>query len=271
MSKIKLDQYFTEENVARHCVEKTFEVLGQDWDRIIEPSAGEGVFLKFLPPTTIAYDISPKFQNTITADYRQVELPYMERSLVIGNCPFGRANKLSVQFVKASLRHSPYISFIQPISQLGQNRTMTNTELLYSEDLGTALFSGRSIHCCLNIYHYCEDGHKHSYDIEGITECRHIFRSGKDQHSDELLNKKWDFRVAAWGRIRLLEDDEFCPNEVVLMVDDDMKDWVREQLQKCDFRELVSCVSTPNLPAWRLKKWLWEQYTLQSTQSMIKS
>ena len=27
--KIKLDQYFTEENVARHCVEKTFEVLGE--------------------------------------------------------------------------------------------------------------------------------------------------------------------------------------------------------------------------------------------------
>jgi predicted RNA methylase len=72
--------------------------------------------LKHLPAGTLAYDIAPEADGIEIADYREVKLPYMERSLVIGNPPFGRANKLSVQFIKASLQHSDYIAFIQPIS-----------------------------------------------------------------------------------------------------------------------------------------------------------
>jgi hypothetical protein len=77
-------------------VNKTFEILGSNWDRIIEPSAGAGAYLKYLPENTLAYDIAPEASNIIESDYREVKLPYMERSLVIGNPPFGRANKLSV-------------------------------------------------------------------------------------------------------------------------------------------------------------------------------
>lgn len=184
----------------------------------------------------------------------------MEKSLVIGNPPFGRANKLSVQFVKASLLHSPYVAIIQPISQLDQNRTMKDTELLYSEDLGIMKYSNKPVHCCFNIYHKCKDGHKQNFDIPGVLECRHIFRSGKQQHSDDILNYPWDFRVSAWGNIRLLEDGETCPNEVVLKTDSTMREWVGQKLRQCDYKALLSCVSTPNLPAWRLKKWLKEEY-----------
>lgn len=137
---------------------------------------------------------------------------------------------------------------------------MSDTELLYSEDLGPLPYSGRKVHCCLNIYHKCKDGHKVDFTIPGITECRHIFRSGKYQHSNEILNYPWDFRIAAWGTIRLLEDGEFCPNEVVFSVDDTMKEWVRDKLLNCDYQSLLSCVTTPNLPAWRLRKWLKEEY-----------
>lgn len=100
MAKIPLDKYYTEDSLAKHCVEKTFEILGSDWDRIIEPSAGAGAYLKYLPKNTLAYDIAPEAPNIKTADYREIQLPYMEKSLVIGNPPFGRANKLSVQFIK---------------------------------------------------------------------------------------------------------------------------------------------------------------------------
>ena len=260
MTKIKNDKYYTEDNLAKYCVNKTFEVIGNDWDRIIEPSAGAGSFLKYLPEATIAYDILPEAEQVIQADYREVELPFIEKSLVIGNPPFGRANKLSVQFVKHSLTHSPYISFIQPISQLNQNRTMKDTELLYSEDLGKLSYSGKLIHCCLNIYHYCKNGHKQKFDIPGIVECRHIFRSGKYKHDDEILNYPWTFRVSAWGKIHLLSADETCPNEVVFICNDDIKEWLHKKLQECDYQNLISCVSSPNLPAWRLKKWLYEEW-----------
>ena len=260
MAKIANDKYYTEDTLAQYCVNKTFEVIGDEWERIIEPSAGAGAYLQFLPKDTIAYDIEPEADGIIKSDYREVKLPYIEKSLVIGNPPFGRANKLSVQFVKHSMELGDYCSFIQPISQLNQNRTMKDTELLYSEDLGTVKYSGRDVHCCLNIYHKCKDGHKQNFDIPGIIECRHIFRSGKYQHSDEILNDNWDFRVAAWGSIRLLGENEFCPNEIVFKAEDEIKPWLKQKLQECDYKELLSCVSTPNLPAWRLRKWLKEEW-----------
>ena len=88
MAKIPLDKYYTEDALAEYCVKKTYEILGSDWDRIIEPSAGAGAYLKYLPKNTLAYDIAPEAEGIITADYRDVVLPYMERSLVIGNPPF---------------------------------------------------------------------------------------------------------------------------------------------------------------------------------------
>lgn len=260
MAKIALDKYYTEDSLAEYCVNKTFEVLGTDWDRIIEPSAGAGSFLKYLPEDTLAYDIAPEAEGVIMQDYREVDLPYVSKSLVIGNPPFGRANKLSVQFIKTSMKHSDYVSFIQPISQLNQNRTMKDTELVYSEDLGKLEYSGKKVHCCLNIYHKCIDGHKTDYDIEGILECRHIFRSGKYQHSEDILNDKWSYRVSAWGTIKLLGDNEFCPNEIVFKVSPEMNHWLRNKLVLCDYQSLLSCVTTPNLPAWRLRKWLKEEY-----------
>ena len=113
MAKLELDKYYTEDTLAQHCVDVTFSLLGKDWDRIIEPSSGGGAFLKYLPEDTIDYDIAPELDRTIQMDYREVQLPHMERSLVIGNPPFGRANKLSVQFMIASLKHSDYVAFIQ--------------------------------------------------------------------------------------------------------------------------------------------------------------
>lgn len=260
MSKIALDKYYTESSLAKYCVDKTFEIIGDNWTRIIEPSAGAGAFLQYLPPNTLAYDIAPEGKNIIQADYREISLPYLENSLVIGNPPFGRANKLSVQFVKASLLHSDYISFIPPISQLNQNRTMKDTELLFSEDLGKMNYNNKPVHCCLNIYHKCVNGHRQDFSIPGILECRHIFRSGKYKHDDKILNTPWNFRVSAWGNIKLLENEETCPNEIVFLTDENTKEWLSQKLKMCNYKELLSCVSTPNLPAWRLKKWLKEEY-----------
>lgn len=258
MAKLELDKYYTEDTLAQHCVDVVFSLLGSEWDRIIEPSSGAGAFLKYLPETTIDYDIAPELDRTIQMDYREVKLPHMERSLVIGNPPFGRANKLSVQFMIASLKHSDYVAFIQPISQLNQNRTMKNTELLYSEDLGKVAYSGRKVHCCFNIYHK-SDKPQEDYKIEGIYS-RHIFRSGKAQHSDEILDFPWDFRVQAWGNIHLLGENEFSDNEIVFRVDDEAKkSWLEKKLKECDFHSLLSCVSSPNLPVWRLNKWLFEE------------
>lgn len=262
MAKIENDKYYTNSALAQHCVEVVKQVCPIEWERIIEPSVGAGAFLSYLPENTIYIDIEPdnSLPNTIQADFREINLPYIANSLVIGNPPFGRANKLSVQFIKKAMSLGDYCAFIQPISQLNQNRTMKDTELLYSEDLGKMEYSGKKVACCFNIYHKCKDGHKQDYSIPGVLECRHIFRSGKYKHDDKILDYPWDFRVSAWGDIRLLDVKEYCPNEIVFRVDNERKEWLEHQLKNCPYKELLSCVSTSNLPAWRLRKWLKEKW-----------
>lgn len=260
--KIANDKYYTSDELAAYVVNKTFEVLGSDWNRIIEPAAGCGSYLNYLPVSTIAFDILPDDPRIVQQDYLTTSLPYVEKSLVITNPPFGRANKLSVKFMIHSLKHSDFVSFIQPISQLNQNRTMKNTELLYSEDLGKVEYSGRLVHCCLNIYHK-KIGANESYEIPGIYG-RHIFRQGKYKHNDDILNFPWDFRVAAWGRIRLLNKSEFADNEIVFRVDDAAQyEWLKQELVSCNYSTLVYSISSPNLPIWRLKKYLKERYEIQ--------
>ena len=262
MAKLIHDKYYTEESLAEYCVRKTFEVINIPFERVVEPSVGAGAFLPYLPEDTIYYDLfpDPKCEDAIQEDFRNVKLDYIQNSLVIGNPPFGRANKLSVQFVKKAMELGDYCSFIQPISQLNQNRTMKDTELLYSEDLGIMSYAGKEVHCCLNIYHKCLNGHKQNFDIPGVEECRHIFRTGKYKHEDDILNYPWDFRVSAWGDIHLLAEDETCPNEVVFRVKDEVREWIKDKLTVCKYKDIINCVSSPNLPAWRLRKWLKEEW-----------
>ena len=46
MSKIKNDKYYTSNELAEYCVNKTKEIIGkQNISEWLEPSAGAGVFL----------------------------------------------------------------------------------------------------------------------------------------------------------------------------------------------------------------------------------
>ena len=70
----------------------------------------------------------------------------------------------------------------------------------------------------------------------------------------------WDFRVSAWGTIKLLDEGETCPNEIVFRCNDNIKEWLEKKLKECNYKNLLQCVASPNLPAWRLRKWLKEQW-----------
>ena len=60
------------------------------------------------------------------------------------------------------------------------------------------------------------------------------------------------------GNIRLLNDGEYCPNEVVLKVEKDKIEEVSKILQNANLSSLANGITTPNLPAWRLKKYIYE-------------
>ena len=70
----------------------------KDYDLILEPSAGEGAFLDYLPKSkSLGIDIDPKREDVIEHDF--FEFSTNKKTLTIGNPPFGRKNKLSVEFL----------------------------------------------------------------------------------------------------------------------------------------------------------------------------
>ena len=113
---INKEQFFTQPETA----EKLSQWLkGQDWfqnvTEIIEPSAGDGVWLDHLPVTQ-AYDLEPKSDRVKQADYLETEIPYKKGSLMVGNPPFGRMGSLAMKFVKKGCNEVDYIAFILPAS-----------------------------------------------------------------------------------------------------------------------------------------------------------
>lgn len=102
------DKFYTIPEVAKECID-TLNL--DDYDLIIEPSAGSWAFSRWLPrDKTISLDLypDPEWSETIQQDYLELDLMGLITSrdahnvLIIGNPPYGRLSSLAVKFVKKS-------------------------------------------------------------------------------------------------------------------------------------------------------------------------
>ena len=115
-TKLDNDKYYTPIDLAKECIDKTFEIIGKEnITEIIEPSAGNGSFSNQIA-NCIAYDLFPESDNIKTADFLDIKLGYKSGRLFIGNPPFGVHNKLVVDFYDKCCDCGDYIAFILPIS-----------------------------------------------------------------------------------------------------------------------------------------------------------
>ena len=106
----KLDKFFTRDDVIQRCLQ---QVDLAQYDFILEPSAGNGAFLKYLPATTTAIDIEPDSDAVRQFDYFDYQIPSgYHQALVIGNPPFGVNHQLSAQF----LQHSFAMGAVQTVA-----------------------------------------------------------------------------------------------------------------------------------------------------------
>ena len=114
------DQFFTPVDIARHCWETFLSIVANDIDvneyTFIEPSAGSGVFLKFLPEYTIAFDIEPRGEKIMKQDYLLWKPTITtDKYIVFGNPPFGLRGHLALKFIIHSLSiGAEYVCFILP-------------------------------------------------------------------------------------------------------------------------------------------------------------
>ena len=114
------DQFYTPIATAKMCYEKFCDILLQYEDderkyRYIEPSAGDGSFLKVLPTDrTIGLDIEPKHESVIQQDYLTWTPEQKTNNIVFGNPPFGLRGHLALRFINHSFDFADYVCFILP-------------------------------------------------------------------------------------------------------------------------------------------------------------
>ena len=118
-----MDKFYTSINIVEKCVNiiRKYLPISYTNDLIIEPSAGNGVWLKELSKLSSnieAYDLEPKNSIIKTQDYLTLNTDSLDNRVVhvIGNPPFGRQSSTAIKFIKKSVKFSKSISFILPLS-----------------------------------------------------------------------------------------------------------------------------------------------------------
>lgn len=161
------DQFFTPDITAKYCYDKSIEVIKKYNDSekeyvFIEPSAGNGCFLKLLPlDKRIGLDIEPKFDEIKKQDYLDWTPSENKKYIVIGNPPFGLRGQLALKFINHSSKFADYVCFILP--QLFESdgkgvprKRVDGLNLVHSEKLDTSFESpdGKkiSVQCIFQVW-----------------------------------------------------------------------------------------------------------------------
>jgi predicted RNA methylase len=177
------DQFFTPEDTAKYCFQifcKEIEKFNEDYNDFtyIEPSAGDGRFLKALPADkTIAMDIEPKNINIMEEDYLDWK-PNTNHSkyVVFGNPPFGLRGHMALKFINHSYEFAEYVCFILP--QLFESdgkgvprKRVKGFNLIYSTKLYTNFYEPNGNEIKINtIFQIWSKNHSNdSYEIKEYT------------------------------------------------------------------------------------------------------
>ena len=140
------DQYYTRDSVAKGCVDLILETIPEvaayQW---IEPSAGNGAFMKCVPNEfdVIGIDIDPKSDGIHKGDFLDW-MPVTEKPRIFfGNPPFGRQSSLAKAFIKHAATYGDVIAFILPRSFVkpSMNRAFPlRFHCMYSKELEKGSF-----------------------------------------------------------------------------------------------------------------------------------
>ena len=250
--KIENDKYYTPVDLAKYCIDKTFEIIGKEnITDIIEPSAGNGSFSNQIK--CIAYDLFPESKDIIQQDYLTLNETYKKGRLIIGNPPYGRCLNLAQKFYKKSVKLGDYIAFILPISQLNNSNSMYEFDLIHSEDLGKKEYSGAKLHCCFNIYKRPQKG-LNKYKIKKLKDIT-IYR----QDSKEYLEKDFDIRMCYWGASagKILKEHEHYSAEYKIKIhNNELRNEIIRVLNEVDWKKELKCISTPAIMQFHIYKLL---------------
>jgi len=260
-NKLHLDQYYTSDFVAQHCIDKAREILkNEKVTEVIEPSAGNGAFSKKLKKC-ISYDIEPKADFIIKQDYLNLDIPYKKGRLIIGNPPYGSRLNLAISFCNKSFEISDYVAFILPISQWNNTQSIYKFDLIYSEDLGKQKYTDRNIHCCFNIYKRPKSGkfnNLRKFGNSEILEIRESIKNKNPKRNKIVKGFDYDVAICAWGAIgkELEFEGQYVKEFYIKVKKEEYKNEIIDLIKKAKWEDIYPMTAVPNLLHWQVHKYV---------------
>lgn len=269
-----LDKFYTHPQVAKQFVDiiNDYFPLNQ-FHLVIEPSAGDGNILQYLPAGSLGLDIAPEANNIVEQDFFKYESPYHPltnniRIACVGNPPFGSGymNPLAKAFFNHAATFSEVIAFIVPAKwqtswkvqfQLDKSFGLYFTELLPKKSF---LLNGEpyDVPCCMQIWSKVPPKNlaqniriterpptKHS-DFEMFLTCDNVPKLPSVR--EQIKNQEyWDFALKYWGNIHICEFKDVSPDTTTHYLFKANKNYVRSIFESIDWKKYVSNMGAPNV------------------------
>lgn len=248
-----LDQFYTNPKVAKRLID---QLDLSSYLNVVEPSAGAGYILDFLPEKSrIGVDLDPKRSDIIKTDFFDFEFPD-ERNAVVGNPPFGRRSSLAIKFFNKCSEHSDLIAFIVPVSWEKyevQSKLNPEFKLTHSERLprNSFLLEGKpyNVNCVWQVWskNSCID-----LRIKEVPAKSHpdfsMYLYNNTESAKKFFDYDWDFAVYRQGykdySHRIYKKDDIEENQHWMFFKASNKK-VLKVLEKIDYSELVKQTTTP--------------------------
>lgn len=202
-----MDQFYTNEDIAikYYNIFLTFININ-NYDIILEPSAGEGSFFKLLPiEKRLGFDIDPKYNGIIQKDFFEFNHDNSKKYIIIGNPPFGRISSTAIKFFKKASEFADVIAFIVPrtFKRVSvQNKLDEYFHLIYNDDLplNPCCFTPKmSAKCCFQIWEK-KNYKRELVNYDKIINDFEFLKYGKlDENDQPTPPQNADFVMKAYG------------------------------------------------------------------------
>ena len=272
-----LDKFYTHPDIAKMFVYKINEICPlADFDMVLEPSAGSGHILKYLPDSAIGMDIKPTDlirigqKQILLQDFFKYESPYNPltnqiKIAVVGNPPFGTGymNPLAKGFFNHAATFAHTIAFIVPAkyhsSWKVHKQLNPNFGLYFSELLPKNSFVKNNklhdVNCCMQIWSKISMGENlritkipptNHEDFDMFLTCDNVAR--RSIVREQLRNKEyWQFGLKYWGKIGVCDIGDIPVDTTTHFLFNAYKPYVRNILEEIDWREYVTNMGAPNI------------------------
>lgn len=204
----KLDKFYTKPEVAFECYNIFLDFIPSNI-LIVEPSAGDGSFLKIIQNPKLGFDLLPENEKIIQNDFLNDKhiKNIKETFVILGNPPFGKKSQLAIDFLNKSLDLCDTVGFIVP-NQFRkwsvQKQIKPTAKLVLDHDLreDAFLFNNKSynVRCCFQIWKndsdFCER-------IKIEPDLRHfdfeMYQYNCTDQAKKFFDYDWDFAVPRQG------------------------------------------------------------------------